>query len=107
MDLIVHITSEEQFNKLFSSATTPLVLFFCGTNCGPCRQLCPKIEDKAINSNGKFVFVKINVDTFRGLASQYGYETSIPCVVLFKNGKILNSFEGCNLEAMEKMLALC
>ena len=106
MDIIHHITTEEQFKKIIEDKSTPKILFFCGINCNPCRKLCPMIEDRAINLDGKFIFVKICSSKFSMIANDYEFESFIPYVVLLKNGKIADKFDGYNLEKMEKMLSL-
>ena len=50
--------------------------------CGPCKMLGPIMDEI---SNEQSVF-KVNVDEDGDLASDYGV-MSIPCVILFKDGK--------------------
>ena len=52
--------------------------------CGPCRMLKPILEEFSNESNVKIVGV--NIDDNENLASKYGV-ISIPCLILFNNGK--------------------
>ena len=50
--------------------------------CGPCKMLGPVLE--AVSDEIKVL--KVNVDNNQELAREYGV-MSIPCVVLFENGR--------------------
>ena len=54
--------------------------------CGPCRMLAPVFEEVSDKFDDKAVFVKLDVDENEDAAMKYGI-TSIPNVILFKNGK--------------------
>ncbi len=53
--------------------------------CGPCRMLKPILDEIAID-NKEIKIVSINVDDEEELSSKYNV-VSIPCLVLFENGK--------------------
>jgi thioredoxin-like negative regulator of GroEL len=106
-DLIVHVKSEDQLKELVTDNTTPVVLFFCGKNCVPCQTLCPIVEDRAINSFGKFIFAKLYVDEFQSQAYKYEYQGAIPYVALVKKGKVVSSFDGVDIERFEIMVSKC
>ena len=53
--------------------------------CGPCRMLRP-ILDEIASENDEYKIVSINIDDEDELASKYQV-SSIPCLVLFKDGK--------------------
>ena len=80
----------------------PLVLVdFYADWCQPCRMLAPVIEELAAELKGKVVFAKINVDQNPRAAMQY-QAMSIPTLVLFKNGKVIDRTVG----AMPKQMLL-
>ena len=54
--------------------------------CGPCRMLAPVLEEIARDYEGTVKVGKVNVDEQMALAQQFGV-TSIPLLVLFKDGK--------------------
>ena len=54
--------------------------------CGPCRMLAPVLEELAREHEGELQVGKVNVDEEMSLAQQFGV-TSIPMLLLFKDGK--------------------
>lgn len=63
-----------------------LVVDFWATWCGPCRMLAPVMEKLSEEFEGQAEFVKIDVDENEDAAVKYGI-TSIPNIIIFKNGK--------------------
>jgi len=61
--------------------------------CGPCRFVSPVVEEIARDYIGKIAFGKLNVDTNRGVAAQYGI-MSIPNMLVFKNGELIDQIVG-------------
>ena len=59
----------------------------------PCRVLGPVIEELAGELQGKVVFGKLNVDDNVSTAQDYGI-TSIPSLLVFKNGKLIDQIVG-------------
>jgi thioredoxin 1 len=54
--------------------------------CGPCRSLAPILEQVAKEMEGKVVIGKIDIDSEEKTAAQFQI-TSVPTMILFKNGK--------------------
>ena len=72
----------------------PLVVVDCWAPwCGPCRFLSPVINELASEMSGKVVFAKLNTDENMVTASHYGI-MSIPTLLLFKNGKLMDKSIG-------------
>ena len=61
--------------------------------CAPCKAQDPILEEVAEELNGKALIGKVNVDDNRTLATKYGI-TSIPTMILFKNGERVHQFVG-------------
>jgi len=63
--------------------------------CGPCQILSPLLEElsKKLDQETGLKFVKINVDQEQSLAEQFGI-MSIPTVIIFKNGRVVNQQVG-------------
>jgi thioredoxin 1 len=61
--------------------------------CGPCRMVAPSIEELAKEYDGKAVIGKLNVDENPQVSMEYGIR-SIPTILFFKNGKIVDKQVG-------------
>ena len=81
----VNHIGEEEFKKEVLEAKEPVFVDFYADWCGPCRMLSPIMEE--ISETHKVY--KINTDEAMNLAREYGI-MSIPCVILFKDGKEVN-----------------
>ncbi|MFA5102316.1 MAG: thioredoxin [Candidatus Thermoplasmatota archaeon] len=69
--------------------------------CGPCRMIGPIVEELAKDMQGKIVFGKLNVDENPQTSMKYGI-MSIPTMLVFKNGKLVDRVVG----AMPKEMLL-
>jgi putative thioredoxin len=92
-------TSDKDFEKevLESSEKTPVLVDFWAPWCPPCQILGPIIEKIEKDYKGKLKVVKCNVENCRQSAEKHNI-MSIPCVKLFKNKKIADSFIGAKSE---------
>lgn len=61
--------------------------------CMPCKLLAPVLDELAADYAGKAVIAKVNVDDAPGLAQEFGV-SSIPTLVLMKDGSEVNRFVG-------------
>jgi len=67
--------------------------------CGPCRMIGPVIEELAREMKGKIVFGKLNVDENQQTSMKYKI-MSIPTLLVFKNGALVDRFVGAMPKAM-------
>jgi thioredoxin 1 len=77
---------DQAFKSQVLESSTPVLVDFFATWCGPCLALAPTIDEIAKEMSGRLTVVKMDVDESPDAASTYGV-TSIPTLVLFKGGK--------------------
>ena len=93
---VVELTDEKELNGMvrWASAEGVAMLFdFYADWCQPCKQLTPKLEKLATESNGKFVLVKVDVDAHSGISDQLRIQ-SLPTVHAMVDGKFIDTFSG-------------
>jgi thioredoxin 1 len=61
--------------------------------CGPCRMVGPIIDELAKEMQGKIVFGKLNVDENPSISMKHQI-MSIPTMLIFKNGNLIDKFVG-------------
>ena len=98
------LLNEENFDKEVLHSELPVLVDFFATWCGPCRMLAPIIEELAEAQEGKVKVCKLHVDDASGIAARYGI-SSIPTLILFRNGEIAASSLGFKPKAeIEELL---
>lgn len=76
-----------KFNEMINS-TTPTLVDFYATWCGPCKMMSPLLEQVAAEMGDETKIIKIDIDKNRDTAAQYGIR-SVPTLLLFKEGDIV------------------
>jgi len=86
------ITAEEFEDKVLNS-DKPVLVDFWAEWCGPCKMLTPIMSNVAKEVSGSANVYKVNIDEHPSLATKYNV-TSIPTVVAFDKGDVLESVIG-------------
>ncbi len=85
--------TDANFQDEVLDADKPVLVDFWAEWCGPCKMLGPVIDELAGEYEGKAKIGKVDIDNNRDAAVQYGIQ-SIPSIIIFKGGEIVNKFVG-------------
>ncbi len=84
--------TKNNFNEKVVQSDKPVLIDFWASWCGPCRMVSPVVDEIAEEVSDKVVG-KVNVDEEPELAQMFGI-TSIPTLVVIKDGKTVNASVG-------------
>jgi thioredoxin 1 len=82
---------DNSFKKTISSGVT-LVDFYADW-CGPCRMIAPIIEELSTEFDGKAKIAKLDIEKAQEVTSEFQV-TSIPTIILFKDGNEIKRIVG-------------
>jgi thioredoxin 1 len=85
--------NDANFQSEVLSSDKLSIVDFWAEWCGPCRAIGPIVEDISKEYDGKVNVGKINVDVNPQVSMNYGI-TSIPAVLFFKGGKLVDKMIG-------------
>lgn len=94
--------NDSNFETEISKGVT-LVDFYADW-CGPCRMIAPIVEELATELNGKVKIAKLDIESAQTTTSNFGV-TSIPTLILFKDGKEVKRVVGVRDKEALKTLA--
>ena len=83
--------NKNNFEAEVLNAKGTVIVDFYGTWCMPCKMLAPIVE-KVVEDNN-FKLAKVDVDDNEELIRQFGI-MSVPTLLIFKDGKQVNSVSG-------------
>lgn len=94
--------SEQDFQEKVKQGTV-LVDFYADW-CGPCKMMAPVLDKVAAELGSAVSILKLDVDGAQGVARQFQV-SSIPTLVLFKDGKEVSRLVGLqNAEAIKRLI---
>lgn len=87
------LLTDVNFQSEVIDSDRPVLVDFWAEWCGPCRAVGPTIEDLAKQYGDTIKVGKLNVDENPQAAIDFGIR-SIPAVLLFKDGKVVETLIG-------------
>ncbi len=85
--------TDENFDAEVLQSDKPVIIDFWAVWCGPCKMIAPIMEEFAVEYDGRVKVGKLDVDNNQKSAIKYGVR-SIPTVLYFKNGKLVDTIIG-------------
>ncbi|KRQ87486.1 Thioredoxin [Caloramator mitchellensis] len=90
--MVIHV-NDQNFNEKVLNSDKAVLVDFWAEWCGPCKMIAPVVEEVSNKMEEHLVVAKLDVDENPMTASLYGI-SSIPTLVLFKDGKPLGKIVG-------------
>ncbi len=87
------VLNDANFDQTIQSARVPVLVDFWAVWCGPCRMVAPVVEELAADYAGRALVAKVNVDENPDISQRYGI-MSIPTLMIFRNGKMVDRIVG-------------
>ena len=93
MSELTKAVTDDTFKQDVLDSSGPVLVDFWAEWCGPCRMVAPILDDIAKEYAGKLTIAKVNIDENPATPNDYAVR-GIPTMMLFKDGKLLDTKVG-------------
>ena len=93
--------TDDSFENEVLKSDKPVLVDFWAEWCGPCKMVGPIVDELADEFEGEAKVGKVDVDNNPEVSSKYGIR-SIPSLLIFKNGEVVDQIVGAVPKAQLK-----
>ena len=90
--------TDDSFSADVLTSSTPVLVDFWATWCGPCKMVAPVLDEIAGENKEKITVAKLDIDVNQKTAQAYQV-MSIPTMIVFQDGKPVKQIVGARPKA--------